>query len=137
MFGKKKSQAGLTYIAQGTKISGESVFCGDALVGGEIHGTVSSESTITIEPDGLITGEVNCQEIKVSGYFKGKLQCEKLTITGSGTVEGEVASSQMEIFEGGQFIGVRVKERTELLDSKHLVDEKKLQQIMQLDEAQA
>ena len=136
MFGKKKSQAGLTYIAQGTKITGESRFSGDALVGGEIHGTIQSESSITIEPQGLINGEVVCREIKISGYFKGKLQCEKLTITGSGTVEGEVASSQMEIFEGGQFIGVRVKEQTELLQNPNLVDEQKLQQIMDLDKAQ-
>lgn len=137
MFGKKKSQAGLTYIAQGTKLTGESHFSGDALIGGEMHGTVTSESCITVEPQGLLNGEVTCHEIKISGYFKGKLQCEKLIITGSGTVEGEVASNQMEIFEGGQFIGIRVKGQAELLENNHLIDDKKLEQIMELDKAQA
>ena len=122
MFRKKQTRAGLTYISHGTNITGETILTGDALVGGEIHGKAHSESTITIEPQGLINGDVICQEMKVSGYFKGKLQCQKLIITNSGTVEGEVASDEMEIFEGGQFIGIRAKQQSELLPHNDFVD---------------
>ncbi|BDM65187.1 DUF583 domain-containing protein [Shewanella sp. NFH-SH190041] len=135
MFGKKKSITGLTYIAQGTRVTGESHFAGDALVGGEIHGTIQSEGTVTIEPSGLISGDIECQEIKVSGLLQGKLRCERLVITGTGTVEGDVSSNHMEIFEGGQFIGVRVKDKhIDRLEQQAVVDDKKLQKIMELDD---
>ncbi|WP_345874925.1 polymer-forming cytoskeletal protein [Shewanella algae] len=115
MFGKSKKTTGLTYIAQGSKIIGESHFDGETLVGGAIYGKINAESKLTIEANGLVDGELTCQDLKVSGLFRGKLCCEKLTICGTGTVEGEVASKSMEIFEGGQFIGMRVKEEVNLL----------------------
>lgn len=109
MFKRKSSTSALTYIAKGTKLMGESSFSGDALIAGELNGTILSEGMITIDNDGYIEGETQCHEIKISGHYKGKLYCEKLIITGTGFVEGEVTSTQMEIFEGGQFIGVRNK----------------------------
>ena len=118
MFAKKRSNTGLTFIAQGTKLSGESHFAGEALIGGEVHGKISSAGKITVEVDGYIDGELSCSELKVSGNFKGKLKCDKLNITSTGTVEGEIACESMEIFEGGQFIGMRVREEVALLNSQ-------------------
>jgi cytoskeletal protein CcmA (bactofilin family) len=115
MFGKSKKTGEITYIASGCKITGETGFTGNALIGGSVFGKVHSEQQVTIEAEGLINGELCCHELKVSGIFKGKLQCEHLIITGTGTVEGEVASKSMEIFEGGQFIGIRVKDEVNLL----------------------
>jgi cytoskeletal protein CcmA (bactofilin family) len=117
MFAKKRADAGLTFVAQGTKLSGESHFAGEALIGGEVNGKISSAGKITIEIDGYIDGELSCSELKVSGNFKGKLKCDKLNITSTGTVEGEIACESMEIFEGGQFIGMRVREEVALLKS--------------------
>ncbi len=104
-------------MAQGTKLSGETHFAGEALIGGEIYGKISSTGKITIEVDGYLDGEVNCEELKVSGNFKGKLKCKKLNITSTGTVEGEIACESMEIFKGGQFIGMRVREDIALLNT--------------------
>ena len=117
MFGNKKNSTGLTFVAQGTKLSGESHFAGEALIGGEVYGKLSSTGKITIEIDGYVEGELNCEELKVSGNFKGKLKCKKLNITSTGTVEGEIACESMEIFEGGQFIGMRVREDIALLNT--------------------
>lgn len=46
------------------------------------------------------------------------MKCEKLNITSTGSVEGEIACNSMEIFEGGQFIGMRVREEVALLASE-------------------
>lgn len=116
MFGNKKNSNGLTFIAQGTKLSGETHFEGEALIG-ELYGKISSTGKITIEADGYIDGDLRCKELKVSGVFKGKLKCDKLNITNTGSVEGEIACESMEIFEGGQFIGMRVREEVNLLSS--------------------
>lgn len=114
MFNRKKS-GGLTFIAQGTKLTGESEFSAEALISGEIYGDVQSTSNITIEKNGLIDGVLNCQELRVSGTFRGKLNCNKLNITSTGVVDGEVACQSMEIFEGGQFIGMRVRDEIAFL----------------------
>ncbi|MBM7071975.1 hypothetical protein SOPP22_08130 [Shewanella sp. OPT22] len=108
MFGKKNASSELTYIAQGTKLTGESIFSGDALIGGHVVGNVSSNSHVIVELEGIIDGEVSCKEIKISGKFKGKLFCEKLIITATGIFEGEVNSASIEIFDGGQFVGTRI-----------------------------
>lgn len=121
MFGKNnKSQAGLTFISPGTRLSGDTRFEGDALIGGELLGTIHALAKVTIEPGGVIDGVLQCNELKVSGLFKGKLQCAKLTIASGGTVEGEVKCDSMEIFEGGQFIGIRTRESLagELLEAE-------------------
>ncbi|GGI67107.1 bactofilin family protein [Shewanella gelidii] len=118
MFKKNKTNTSLTFIAQGTRFTGESAIIGDALIGGELFGKVNSKGTITVEAGGLLEGEVRCKELKVAGAFKGKLSCDKLMITVTGTVEGEVASKSMEITDGGQFIGMRVKDDVMLLEAQ-------------------
>ncbi len=134
MFGKKHHQAGLTFIAQGTKFSGDTHFSGEVLIGGELYGNISAADKLTIETDGYIEGELQCKFLKVSGHFKGKLKCDKLNITSTGVVEGEVACSAMEILPGGQFIGMRVKEDVAVLTSE--LQPKSLQEPQQESQAE-
>ncbi|QSX28894.1 polymer-forming cytoskeletal protein [Shewanella cyperi] len=110
MFAKNKSGAELTYLAKGCSFKGNSQFSSNLLVGGTVSGKLQSEAKITIEAGGLVDGEVHCQEMKVSGHFSGKLQCENLVIAAGGLVEGEVRCSAMEIYEGGQFVGIRQRD---------------------------
>lgn len=119
MFKNKKSTA-LTYIATGTKFTGDTFFSGDALIAGELHGKIHSEGMITIDNEGIIEGETHCHQLKISGIYRGKLHCENLVITSTGILEGEVISTQMEILEGGQFIGVRHKVHVELQEPNKL-----------------
>ncbi|MFT5790321.1 MAG: cytoskeletal protein CcmA (bactofilin family) [Shewanella sp.] len=132
---KRKRSGGLTFIAQGTKLTGESEFSAEALVSGEIYGDVQSTSNITIEQDGLIDGILNCQELRVSGTFRGKLNCNKLNITSTGVVDGEVACQSMEIFEGGQFIGMRVRDEIAFLPASS-ADKQETVKTEQIEEAQ-
>jgi cytoskeletal protein CcmA (bactofilin family) len=100
---------GVTYISAETVLEGEMRLAHPALVAGKFKGKIASTEQIQIELGGEIEGAVQCQELKVLGCFKGQLSCDKLIIVSSGMVEGEVTCKQMEIFEGGQFIGQRLK----------------------------
>ncbi|MBV7314854.1 polymer-forming cytoskeletal protein [Shewanella sp. NIFS-20-20] len=135
MFKRKNTTLELTYIAKGTCISGETEFAGDALIGGDVKGQVISQGQITIEHEGTIQGQVQCHEMRIAGHFSGKLSCEKVIIMGTGTLDGEVASNQMEILEGGQFIGMRIKESINLLENTSLFDDEKLKKLQTLSEA--
>ncbi|WP_133406296.1 bactofilin family protein [Parashewanella tropica] len=107
MLSKKQKTSGLTYIASDTQITGDTEFSGDALIGGHLNGSISSQSSVTIEQGGTVEGELTCKEVSISGNFKGKLVCDRLVITSSGHFDGEVTSDSIEIYEGGQFIGSR------------------------------
>ncbi|MFK3978236.1 bactofilin family protein [Shewanella vesiculosa] len=100
---------GMTYIGADMTLEGNVRIQGPAMVAGHTKGTINSTDQIKIELGGVIEGDVFCQEMRVSGLFKGKLHCNKLIIVSSGIVEGEVSSHQMEIYDGGQFIGMRTK----------------------------
>ncbi|MCL1051711.1 polymer-forming cytoskeletal protein [Shewanella abyssi] len=134
MFNRKRS-GGLTFIAQGSKLTGESEFSAEALVSGELYGYIQSTSSITIEQDGLIDGVLNCQELRVSGTFRGKLNCNKLNITSTGVVDGEVTCQSMEIFEGGQFIGMRIRDDIAFLPASSK-DKQEAAKPVQIEEAQ-
>ena len=112
LFFPPKKSASFSFIARGTKLTGNIELTGDVLVGGDIQGQLLSEANITIEQGGIIQGEVKCHEFIVDGHFKGRLICERLVIQRNGIVDGEVASTSMQIMEGGQFIGLRIKEDT-------------------------
>lgn len=115
MFGKKlffpkKPPTTLSFIAKGTKLTGNIEFIGDVLIGGDVSGQILSQANITVEQGGRLEGEIKCQEFIVDGFFKGRLICERLVIQRHGVVDGDVASTSMQIMEGGQFIGLRIKE---------------------------
>lgn len=99
---------GVTFISASTSIEGEMQLAGTALVAGKLAGNIRCAGQIKIELGGEVSGELSCNELKVCGVFRGKVRCNKLVIVSSGTVEGEVLSHQLEIYEGGQFIGQRV-----------------------------
>lgn len=115
-----KSSAAFSYIAKGTKLTGNTEFVGDVMIGGEVNGQILSQGTITIEHEASILGEVKCKELSVAGYFKGRLICERLIIQRTGVVDGDVASTAMQIMEGGQFIGMRIKEEASAIHSHPL-----------------
>ncbi|MGL5390652.1 MAG: bactofilin family protein, partial [Shewanella sp.] len=116
----KKTAAPLSFIAKGTKLTGNMELLGDMLIGGEVHGQILSQANIMIEQGGRVEGEIKCQEFIVDGYFKGRLICERLVIQGHGVVDGDVASTAMQIMEGGQFIGLRIKEDVSTIQTHSL-----------------
>ena len=109
VFGMSNKGNGVTFISAQTRFDGDVLLENTAVVAGQLRGKIESTGLVKIELGGEISGELTCQELRVSGRFTGKLRCKKLTIVSSGVVEGEVSSHQMEVYDGGQFIGQRTQ----------------------------
>lgn len=120
IFSSKKIPAALSFISKGTKLSGNIEFVGDVLIGGHVNGQIHSQGNIIVEQDGRIEGEIKCQEFTIDGFFKGRLICERLVIHSNGVVDGDVASTSMQIMEGGQFIGLRIREDISTIKTHNL-----------------
>lgn len=116
----KKKSPGLSFIAQGSSVEGKFKFDGDCLIGGELDGELLSKSNVVIEKCGKYQGNLACVEIQVAGSFKGSLSCQRLIVHNDGIVEGEVYCEYMEIYDQGQFVGVRVKETPKWLSDSSI-----------------
>ncbi|WP_169308307.1 bactofilin family protein [Ferrimonas aestuarii] len=112
----KNKQSGLTYIAQSTRLQGKIHVEGDCVIDGSLDGELSATGLVVVDKSGQVEGSIKADKIQVDGSVNGKLNCLKLTITSSGTVDGEIVTGDIEIFNGGQFIGTRLKEAPKLLE---------------------
>ncbi|WP_119968716.1 bactofilin family protein [Shewanella japonica] len=107
MFSKKSPANNLSFIANDCEVTGNIKVVGDVLIAGKINGEIRATGNVTVESTGLVTGGVICVEASVSGLMTGNITCDKLSITNTGTFDGEVYSKRMEILDNGQFIGYR------------------------------
>ncbi|GLP96943.1 bactofilin family protein [Paraferrimonas sedimenticola] len=107
---KKNKPAQLTYLAQGCQVDGQLAFDGNTLIGGKVSGQVQSSADIEVENSGELSGQIQCQTLKISGKVEGSVHCQQLVIDQTGTLDGEVYCETIEIYQGGQFIGHRVKQ---------------------------
>ncbi|ARD21784.1 MULTISPECIES: polymer-forming cytoskeletal protein [Shewanella] len=107
MFSKKSPANNLSFIANDCEVTGNIKVVGDVLIAGKINGEIRATGNVTVESTGVVTGGVICVEASVSGLMTGNITCDKLSITNTGTFDGEVYSKRMEILDNGQFIGYR------------------------------
>jgi cytoskeletal protein CcmA (bactofilin family) len=94
-----------TIVASGAKVEG--IFnCQTRLhIDGEIVGKIFSDSIVTIGKLGRITGEVHASRLIVNGVFEGDANCDNVEVLEGGRFLGKVVSKELvieakAIFEG-------------------------------------
>jgi len=94
-----------TIVASGAKIEG--IFnCQTRLhVDGAIIGKVLSDSIVTIGKQGKISGEINASRLIINGLFEGNANCDNVEVLEGGKFLGKVISKELiieakAIFEG-------------------------------------
>ena len=100
-----------TIIASGAKVEG--IFnCQTRLhVDGEIIGKIISESIVTIGRQGRVSGEINAGRLIINGLFEGNANCDNVEVLEGGKFLGKVVSKELvieakAIFEGESKIKV-------------------------------
>ncbi len=109
LFGKRngggKRRGGTTIIAHGTTLQGDLVLEGNLHIDGKVDGTIQSEGDVSVGAAGSFEGSIRAHRIVVSGFARGRVECESLEIVEKGRVFGEVSSKAFIIEPGGQFVG--------------------------------
>lgn len=109
LLGRKSAQAsenlGTTVISQGTVIEGEINLDAKLHLDGTFQGSITSSNDISIGASGHFEGTVNGRTMLISGYAKGTFECDRLEITDTGKVYGEVIAEEFVIEPGGRFVG--------------------------------
>lgn len=104
-FGETPNQS-INIINEGTLIKGDIVANGDIRIDGELVGNIDAKGRLVIGPNGKVDGEINCNNIEVSGYVKGKVNVsEMLTMKASAKVAGDIVAGKLSVEPGSLFTG--------------------------------
>ncbi len=95
-------------IGNGIRIKGEVTGSEDLFVDGYVEGklTLTTNSSLTIGPNGSVKADLNAREIIVRGKVEGKVTArDKLLIGSTGQITGEVQTDRLAIEDGALLRG--------------------------------
>lgn len=103
---KSSGNSRATYIAAGSKVTGEISGSAEVLVDGEFDGKLHLENTVVIGQEGRVRGEVSARSVRVEGRVVGDVRgMERVEVMTSGHLEGDISAARVVIAEGAFFKG--------------------------------
>jgi cytoskeletal protein CcmA (bactofilin family) len=96
-----------TIISKGCHIKGDVSGNDDISVFGKIEGTITlKNNSVTIEKSSKINADVFAKIVNVNGNIKGNIEAsEKIVITDSGNVTGDMSAPKVILKDGSYFKG--------------------------------
>ena len=95
-----------TYIAAGSKVTGEITGSAEVLVDGVFQGRLNLESNVVVGREGRVNGEITARAVRVEGKVTGDVRGhERVEVMSSGTLEGDISAARVVIAEGAFFKG--------------------------------
>jgi cytoskeletal protein CcmA (bactofilin family) len=94
-------------IGSTVKILGEVISDENLVIEGEVEGTITlKDHELTVGPSGRIHANINAKIIKIDGLVDGDIVAkEKVVISKSGNVRGNVVAPRVILEDGGRFKG--------------------------------
>lgn len=86
-----------------SKIQGDLVLCGDAIVNSHIEGSieVQEEGKLILERGSFVKGKIKAIDLDIFGQVEGDIDCAGLvSIRSSATVTGSIKSGRLVIYPG-------------------------------------
>jgi cytoskeletal protein CcmA (bactofilin family) len=112
MFSSKESKnqaaefAGTNQIMSGTTVTGDIVCDGNIRIDGNLKGNLVAKGKVVIGQNGIIDGELNCQNADISGQVKGKVTVQdQLTLKATAKLNGDISTNKLAIEPGANFTG--------------------------------
>lgn len=91
-------------IGSNTTFVGDIVSEGDFRIDGTIEGTIKTSARIIIGKNGIIKGDVSCNNADIEGTIHGNLEVDQLlTLKESANVQGEVTMDKLSVEPGAIF----------------------------------
>lgn len=88
------------------QIKGEIRSREELLVEGDVEGTIESQSSVTIGPNGKVKANIKARQLAIYGSVKGNVEVsEKIAIREKGSLIGEMKTAGISIDDGAYFKG--------------------------------
>lgn len=105
-YGGEIQNQSINIISEGTTIKGDVAASGDIRIDGTLLGNIEAKGRLVIGPKGRVEGEINCNNIEVSGYIKGKIKVtELLNMKSSANINGDIVAGKLSVEPGSLFTG--------------------------------
>lgn len=96
----------MTTIGRNTRVNGRVEGDADVVVHGRVDGTIVLSQTLTVAPDGFVTGEVDARIIVIEGCAAGTFRAsEVIHLTATAQVEGELHGAAVRLDPGARLRG--------------------------------
>ena len=110
VFERKEEQlisgAAETVVGTSVKLKGNLKSDGDITVDGSVNGEIKTKGTVTIGPNANIIASVHAKNVNVAGTVQGNVVAtDRLNISESGRVYGDVSANILSISAGALFSG--------------------------------
>jgi len=94
-------------IGSKVKVTGDIESAEDLLVEGEVNGTVTlAENELVIGNSGRVHADIEAKTVRIEGEVQGDITGrERVVITASGNVQGNVSAPRVMLEDGGRFKG--------------------------------
>lgn len=104
MLPKTVGSTGLNSLSKGTTVEGSITADNDIRIDGKIKGTLVCKAKVIVGPNGVIEGEVRCQNAMIEGCLEGKITVsELLNVRETAKINGEVKTSKLIVQTGAEF----------------------------------
>lgn len=93
-------------IGQGTSIIGDINSNGDIRVDGTLKGSIKTEGKVVLGKEGVVEGDVICQNADISGIIKAKITVSNLlSLKETAKLKGDIVTNKLSIEPGAEFTG--------------------------------
>ena len=95
-----------TIVGTSVKLIGNLRSDGDITIDGSVNGEVKTKGVVTIGPNAQVIANVKAKKVVVSGTVQGNIEAiERLTLTETGRVYGDIVANVLSISAGAIFTG--------------------------------
>jgi cytoskeletal protein CcmA (bactofilin family) len=96
----------LNRIVEGTRIVGEFIADSNIRIDGEVHGNVACGGKVVLGENGIIKGNLTCNEADIEGKIEGDLNIDVLLcLREKSKIVGNINTARIEISQGALFLG--------------------------------
>lgn len=93
-------------IGQGTSILGDINSNGDIRIDGTLKGSIKTEGKVVLGREGVVEGDVVCQNADISGTIKAKITVSNLlSLKETAKLNGDIVTNKLSIEPGAEFTG--------------------------------
>jgi cytoskeletal protein CcmA (bactofilin family) len=111
VFGKKdestiSASKSMNQLGQGTTIVGNLQSDSDIRIDGKVQGNLSTKGRLVLGVNGVIDGDVICNNGFIEGKINGKVECiDLLVLSKTAFISGDIMIKKLVVEEGAKFNG--------------------------------